>query len=138
VKFAPLLGQLTYLFTNRREASAMLGRPTDAPASAADLATALAQGHNLAVIVTDGGEALAVASAGTVRTYMPPPVAVRAVNGAGDSFAAGTIAGLAAGGSLDAAVASGMAAAALTLTHGSVAAAPFAPAAIRTHAEAAP
>lgn len=138
MKFAPLLDQVTFLFTNRREASALLGRPPETPAPAAELAAALAANRATTVIVTDGAEPLAVAANGTVATFAPPPVAVRAVNGAGDSFAAGTIAALASGKPIAAAVGDGMAAAALTLTYGNVPAAPFAPGALGTPETTAP
>lgn len=138
MRFAPLLDRVTVLFTNRREASALLGRAPDIPAPAAELAVALAAGRATTVIVTDGAEPLAVAENGTVDTFAPPPVAVRAVNGAGDSFAAGAIAGLASGKPIADAVADGMAAAALTLTHGNVPAAPFAPGALETPETIAP
>lgn len=138
VRFVPLLDQVAVLFTNRREASALLGRPPDTPAPADALAAALARNRSTTVIVTDGAAPVAVATGDALTPYTPPPVTVRAVNGAGDSFAAGVIAGLATGKTMAAAIGDGFAAAALTLTFGSVTAAPFAPGALDTKEATAP
>jgi pseudouridine kinase len=66
------------------------------------------------VIVTDSAGPLHAVSAGARRAFVPPPIEVASVNGAGDAFAAGTIYGLSQGKSLFDAVPLGLAAAALT------------------------
>ncbi len=126
VRLVPLLDDLTYLFTNRREAAALLGRDPDAAnVAVATLAGELA-GHRAAkVVVTNGTEPLAAASTGEVRSYAPLRAAVKGVNGAGDSFAAGAILGLAEGHTLHEAIRFGLAAAVVTLEAGSIVAAPF-------------
>lgn len=126
VRLASLLDRLTYLFTNRREAAVLLGRDPDDPGlGAAGLAGELAGARATKVVVTNGAEPLAVASAGDVRSYAPFRAEVKGVNGAGDSLAAGTVLGLAEGLALNDAIRFGLAAAALTLESGSVIAAPF-------------
>ena len=77
------------------------------------------------MVVTNGVEPLAVACNGHVRSFAPLRTAVKGVNGAGDSFAAGTIHGLAAGHALNDAVLFGLAAAAMTLEAGGIVAALF-------------
>jgi pseudouridine kinase len=128
-KLIPVLDRVAYLFTNRREAVALLGLATQEAAAAgvADLARALAARRATSVIVTDGPNPLALAADGDVRSFAPPRAAVRGVNGAGDSLAAGTITGLAAGASLRDAIRQGISAAVMTLEAGSVAAARLAP-----------
>lgn len=126
VRIAPLLDRLSYLFTNRREAAALLGRDPNARMNVSDLAGELAGPRLTKVAVTNGAEPLAAASTGDVRTYAPLRAKVKGVNGAGNSFAAGTIHGLANGLAFNDAIRSGLAAAALTLEGGSVAAGAFA------------
>ena len=130
VKLVPILDRLTFLFTNRREAPVLLGRQRHESATVADLAAQLTGPRATSVIVTDGAEPLAVARSGEVRSFAPLRAKIVGVNGAGDSFAAGTIQGLAEGLSLHDAVRHGLAAAVLTLEAGSVAAAAFAPGAL--------
>lgn len=126
VKLAPILDRLDYLFTNRREAGALLGLdPHDPAVPTARLAGDLAAAGVTKVIVTNGAEPLAAASGGDVRAYAPFRAVVEAVNGAGDSFAAGTIRGLASGVGLNDAIRFGLAAAAMTLEAGSLLTAPF-------------
>lgn len=134
VKLIPVLDRLAYVFANRREATVLLGREPDDDANVAELAAELAGPRAARVIVTDGAEPLAVADAGGTRAFAPLRAAVKGVNGAGDSFAAGTIHGLAEGLALHDAVRHGLAAAVLTLEAGSVAAARFVPGALGTPA----
>jgi sugar/nucleoside kinase (ribokinase family) len=125
-KLVPVLDQLTYLITNRREAAVLAGRdPDDPAATVARLASELAARREARVVVTNGGEPLAVANAGEVRSYAPLRVAVNGVNGAGDSFAAGVVSGLWHAIDLNDAIRFGLAAAALTLETGSLLKAPF-------------
>jgi pseudouridine kinase len=125
-RLIPLLDRLTYLFTNRREAAALLDRePSQSSASVAALARELTGTRTTRVIVTNGSEPLAVASRAEARSHAALKATVKAVNGAGDSFAAGTIYGLSAGYSLNEAVRFGRAAAALTLEAGGIAEAAF-------------
>ena len=126
MKLIPILDRLDYLFTNRREAAALLGLdPMEPSASVSWLAGELARRRSTRVVVTNGAEPLAAASAGDVRAYAPPRASVKAVNGAGDSFSAGAIRGLAGGHGLNDAIRFGLAAAAMTLEAGSIHAAPF-------------
>lgn len=128
VRLEPVLDLLTLLFTNRKEAATLLGFDPDDPSlSVPRLASELAGRRTTRVIVTSGADALAAAAGGDVRSYAPLRVAVSAVNGAGDSFAAGVILGLAEGHSLHDALRFGLAAAAMTLEAGSIIAAPFSP-----------
>jgi sugar/nucleoside kinase (ribokinase family) len=117
---------LSFLFTNRREAAVLLGRDPSAQMNVSDLAGELAGPRLTKVVVTNGAEPLAAASGGDVRTYAPLRANVKGVNGAGDSFAAGTIHALAGGLAFNDAIRSGLAAAALTLESGSIAAGGFA------------
>ncbi len=105
VRLKPILDSLTYLFTNRREAAALLGRdPEEAGLAVVALAQELAGTRPARVIVTNGSEPLAVSSKGEVRSHASLRAAVKGVNGAGDSFAAGVIHGLAAGHALNDAI----------------------------------
>lgn len=131
-RLVPVLDRLTYVFTNRREAPVLAGIAPDTDAPAAELAAAIASTRAASVIVTDGAEPLALAEGTHLRSFVPLRAAVKGVNGAGDSFAAGTIAGLAEGLPMADAMRRGLAAAVLTLEAGSVAAAPFAPGALAT------
>ncbi len=128
VRLEPILDLLTLLFTNRKEAATLLGFDPDDPSlSVPRLASELAGRRSTRVVVTSGSEPLAAAAHGEVRSYAPLRVAVSAVNGAGDSFAAGAILGLGEGHSLHDALRFGLAAAAMTLEAGSIIAAPFSP-----------
>ena len=125
-KLLPLLDRLSYLFTNRREAAALLWRdPADAAIPVSRLASDLARTRMTKVIVTNGMEPLAAASSRDVRSYAPFRAAVHGVNGAGDSLAAGTIRGLASGHPLSDAIRFGLAASAIAVEAGSVSAAEF-------------
>jgi pseudouridine kinase len=126
VRLVPLLDTLSYLFTNCREAAALLGRNPDAPNVAVTALAGELAGHRAAkVVVTNGTEPLAAASGGDVRSYAPLRAAVKGVNGAGDSFAAGVILGLAEGHPLRDAIRFGLAASVMTLEAGSIIAAQF-------------
>jgi pseudouridine kinase len=132
VRFAPLLDRITYLFTNRREGAALLGHwPDDPLLTTTRIASHLAATSPVKVVVTNGLAPLAAASGSEMRSFTPLRTdIVRGVNGAGDSFAAGTIAGLAEGRTLHDAIRQGLAAAALTVEAGSIAAATFTPGAL--------
>jgi sugar/nucleoside kinase (ribokinase family) len=139
MRLVPILDQLSYLFTNRREAAALLGRdPDQANEAVATLAGELAGMRTTKVVVTNGDDTLAAASRGDVRSFAPLRAAVKGVNGAGDSFAAGTIRGLAAGHALSDAVRFGLATAVMTLEAGSIVAARFSDDAIAERIAAGP
>ncbi len=138
VRLAPILDRLTFLFANRREAAALTGQDPNRAGSATALAAELSRTRMTRIVVTAGGEPVIAARAGETRAFIPLKAAVRAVNGAGDSFAAGTIAAMTEGRSLNDAIRSGLAAAALTIEHGSVAAAPFKPGALSARIAAGP
>jgi sugar/nucleoside kinase (ribokinase family) len=125
-RITPIMDRVAYLFTNLREAAAIVGHDPQEPGlNAAKLATELAGMLPTKVIVTNGREPLAAANRGEVRSFAPFRAAVKGVNGAGDSFAAGTIHALTTGLELNDAIRFGLAAAALTLEAGSILSAPF-------------
>lgn len=130
MRLAPLLDRLTILFANRREAAALLHLAPNLTAGTASLAAELSLSRSTRIVVTAGGEPVIVARSGEIRAFLPLKTDIRAVNGTGDSFAAGTIAAMSDGRSLTDAVRFGLAAAALTIEHGGVAAAPFRPGAL--------
>ena len=138
VRLAPLLDRLTFLFANRREAAALAGQDPNRASSATALAAELSRTRMTRIVVTAGGEPVIAARAGETRSFLPLKTDIAAVNGAGDSFAAGTIAAMAERRSLNDAIRSGLAAAALTIEHGSVAAAPFKPGALSARIAAGP
>jgi pseudouridine kinase len=116
MRLKPLLDRLAVLFTNRREAAALLDMaPTDHRRPSTDLAAELSRLPGPAVVLTNSAEPLAVAVAGEMRQFAPLRADVRSVNGAGDALAAGTIHGLAMGRTLPEAVIYGLATAALTV-----------------------
>ena len=126
VRLASILDAITVLFTNRKEAAALLDYDPDDPKLASpSLALELTGARSTAVVVTSGSEPLAAARHGEVRSYAPLRAEVTGVNGAGDSLAAGTILGLSDGIGLGDAVRFGMAAAAMALEAGGILAAPF-------------
>jgi pseudouridine kinase len=115
VRLSALLDRLTLVFANRREAAALLDRPSDdRHPSASNLASELGSAHASNVVVTNGSDPLSVAAGGEVRSFAPLRAEVRSVNGAGDALAAGTIHGLANGRILFEAILPGLAAAAMT------------------------
>jgi len=116
VRLAPLLDKLTLLIANRREAAAVLDyAPKEPMPSAAELARQISQAKAPNVVVSNGGEPLAVGVRGEVRAFAPLKAFVKSVNGAGDGLAAGTIHGLALGRSLFEAVLAGLATAAIAI-----------------------
>jgi pseudouridine kinase len=138
MRLRPVLDRLTYLFANRREAAALLGHDPEDRVGVTDLAAELAGPRATTVVITNGAEPLAAATRGEVRSFAPLRTTVIGVNGAGDSLAAGTIFGLVEGLPLNDAVRFGLAAAALTLENGGVAAAPFSPDALAERIGAGP
>ena len=138
MRLVHLLDRLAFLFTNRREAAALLGMDPNAATSTTALAAELSRTHPIRVVVTAGGEPTIAASGGETRAFVPLKTNVNAVNGAGDSFAAGTVAAMIGGHSLKDGVRFGLAAAALTIEHGSIAAAPFRPGALAERIAAGP
>jgi pseudouridine kinase len=125
-KLVPILDDLTYIFTNRKEASALLGRDPDSDTSSPfGLATELAGPRQTSIIVTNGSDPLAAATDGDVRSFAPLKANARGVNGAGDSLVAGTILGLSEGLALADALRFGLAAAAMAVEAGSIISAPF-------------
>jgi sugar/nucleoside kinase (ribokinase family) len=116
LRLVPIIDRITLLFTNRREAAAILGREWtgDGP-PARQLASDLVLEEVGAAIVTDSSAPLAAAIGSEVRSFAPFRAAVQSVNGAGDAFAAGTLYGLASGKTLFEAVRPGLAAGALTV-----------------------
>ncbi|AXS41193.1 PfkB family carbohydrate kinase [Breoghania sp. L-A4] len=113
------LARIDLLFANRDEAIALLGDRVGADRSAGGLAQALCAAGGRAVVVTDGANGVAwcrretsESSAGRMTAL---PVHVRHVTGAGDALIGGTLSGLLGGFPLDAALARGLATAALTL-----------------------
>lgn len=127
LRLLPTLDRLGYLFANRREAAALLGLDKGETWKVADLAAALSEPRAARIVVTDGGDPLAVAHGGEVRSFAPRRAEVKGVNGAGDTLAAGTIHALSAGAGFHEAVRRGLSAAVMTLEAGGVIAAPFAP-----------
>ena len=115
-RFAPLFDHLNYLFANRREAAAILGRPWDDRGPApVELADEIRRGGCANVVVTNAREPLAAVSGSDMRAFAPLRAAVRTVNGAGDALSAGTVYGLAQGRGLFEAIRFGLALSALTI-----------------------
>jgi pseudouridine kinase len=116
LRFAPLIDRLTYLFANRREAAAILGRPADGKLPLpGELAEELHRNGSANAVVTDGLEPLSAIAGSETRAFAPLKAAVRTVNGAGDALAAGTLYGLSEGRSLFEALRIGLALSALTV-----------------------
>jgi pseudouridine kinase len=115
-RLAPLFDRLTYLFANRREAAAILGRAWDDKGPApVELADEIRRGGCANVVVTNAREPLAAVSGSDMRAFAPLKAVVRTVNGAGDALSAGTVYGLAEGRGLFDALRFGMALSALTV-----------------------
>ena len=127
LRLLPILDRLAILFANRREAAALLGLDAGGKRKVAELAVALSEPRGARIVVTDGGDPLAVAHGGEVRSFAPRRAVVKGVNGAGDTLAAGTIHALSTGAGFHEAVRGGLSAAVMTLEAGGVTAAPFAP-----------
>jgi len=110
------LAGVDVLFLNGDEAAAMLAAPPPPDDAAAVWAAgALVARGARAVVLTQGAAGAVVAEAGRAFRVPAAPARVADVTGAGDALVAGTLARLAAGAPLDAAVRFGSALAALTL-----------------------
>lgn len=83
------LSGVDLLFTNLDEASAMLGRA--GPISTVEAAAGLREAGAARVIVTQGAQGYAVASADGVVAAKAVPARPADITGAGDAFAAGTL-----------------------------------------------
>ncbi len=140
LRLAPAIARLSYLFANKAEAAALLAgnAQVNTNIGVQHAARDLAHLGPLQVVVTGANGPLYVASGDDVRSFTPLRTDIKAVNGAGDSFAAGTIAALTEARSLNDSIRFGLAAAAMTVEHGSVAEAPFAPGALSARIAAGP
>jgi sugar/nucleoside kinase (ribokinase family) len=126
LRLIPVLDDLNFVFTNRKEAASLLGHdPDDVSLSPMGMAAELAGPRQTSIIITNGAEPLAAAVDGDVRSFAPLRANARGVNGAGDSLVAGTILGLSEALPLSDAIRFGLAAAALTVEAGSIISAPF-------------
>ena len=113
VKLRSCIGDIDYLFLNEAEAAALAGRQ---PAEAEDWPPLLNEIGIRNAVVTRGRRELVALCQGRAVTLQPPVAeTVADVTGAGDSLAAGTLAGLMAGLPLEEAIRHGTAAAALTV-----------------------
>ena len=113
-RLAPILGQLSCLFMNRREACRLAGLPADAFTPQA--AEALAARGLKASLISGGGEPLLVMEGGNLYQIAPPaPDRLADVTGAGDALAGAAIAALMRGMPLADAAREGVAAAKLAL-----------------------
>lgn len=114
VRMRTILGKLSCLFMNRREAAVLAGCATDAPA--ADMVRGLRTvGLRRGVITAGGSAALAFDGAGLTVLQPPSPRRVVDVTGAGDALAGATTVALMRGLSLDGALREGIAAAILAV-----------------------
>lgn len=113
VRLKGVLGRCDLLFTNRGEAAAITGL---ADAEPRELAQALAELGARAGTISDGGNPLLWWNGAETGMLQGEPIGTLAdVNGAGDALAGATLAALAKGEALHAAVRLGMAAARLVL-----------------------
>lgn len=113
-RLAPHLRQLHCLMLNRGEASALTGLPPQSEPEA--LARALEALGLRRCILTNGASGALLLEDRALRAYSAPPVRIMDVTGAGDALTAGTIAAMARGYSLSAALPYGLSAAAHTLS----------------------
>jgi pseudouridine kinase len=104
---------VSVLFTNVDEAGAMLGR--DVQGDPAGAAEALRKRGAESVVVTDGGNEYAVATAAGVERLPVVPAEQVDITGAGDSMIAGTLSAMLAGSPIGAATRTGALLAALTI-----------------------
>ncbi|AZO23463.1 carbohydrate kinase [Mesorhizobium sp. M1E.F.Ca.ET.045.02.1.1] len=112
VRLAPLLGNLSLLFMNRREAAALAG----ADMSGLELVNALRRVGLTAGVVTAGGApVLGFDESGVFAIDPPAPRRVADVTGAGDALTGATVAALLRGQPLRAALREGVAAATLAI-----------------------
>lgn len=121
VRLAGVLGSLSALFMNAREAAALSGGEVGEPLRNIEALQALGLKRGF---ITRGRDAALAFDSGTIIELLPPAVeAIPDVTGAGDAFAAGAMTALLAGEPLAEALRDGVAAATLKL--GSAAAAPY-------------
>lgn len=112
VRLAPLLGDLSLLFMNRREAAALCG----ADMSSLDLVAELRHlGLTAAVVTAGGAPVLGFDESGAFAIDPPAPRQVADVTGAGDALTGATVAALLRGLPLRAALREGVAAAILAI-----------------------
>ncbi len=114
IRLKPLLADLDCLMLNRGEAVALTDLPRDTAAE--DLASALVSAGLNRFVLTSGAEDVMVLEDGAVSRFQPRATRIIDVTGAGDALMAGTLAALARGRKLTAAMPFGLAAAALTLS----------------------
>ncbi|WP_309084480.1 carbohydrate kinase family protein [Chelativorans sp.] len=113
LRLAPVLGSLSCLFMNRREACALAGLPMDSrPRQAAQR---LADMGLRAGIISAGGDPALCLDNGRLFEVAPPESRIADVTGAGDALAGASIAALMRGYGLAEAAREGMAAAKLAL-----------------------
>ena len=113
-RLAPILSDLACLFLNAREAGALTGLGSEAPAI--DMATALRElGVRRAVLSSGGNPVLAFDEAGLFSIAPPAPGRIADVTGAGDALAGATAAAVLREVAFRDAVREGLAAAMLTL-----------------------
>lgn len=114
VRLRPILGRLSCLFMNRREAAVLAGSSADAPAE--HLVQGLrAAGLRRGVITAGGSATVAFDDTGLVILQPPAPRRVADVTGAGDALAGATTVALLRGLSLESALREGIAAAVLAI-----------------------
>ncbi len=119
-RLADMLGSLSCLFMNAREARTLAGLPDADPLVAARSLRAMGIGR---AVVTDGARPVVAFEGSDPFTIAPPGMPVADVTGAGDAMAGATIAGLMHGLTFREAVRHGTAAAALTVASRTVVAA---------------
>jgi len=107
----PILSRLDLVFTNRREASVLLGEPS----GGARLVERLLDTGIGGVVVSAGRDGAAVGDRAGVVAVPALPAETVDVTGAGDALAAGTLAGIMSGLALADAVRIGIACAAATI-----------------------
>ena len=111
IRIADILASVDYLFLNRYEAEAMIGKPASTETLARNL---LARGARRGVL-TLGAEGVLAWEGDTVQSLPALPARATNVNGAGDTFVAATLARLVAGDAFFLAADRARAAAALTV-----------------------
>ena len=115
VRLAGVLGSVSCLFMNRREAAALSGAPQDAD-SAAAFANGLRAAGLSAGVITAGGAAVTGFDADGIFSIAPPCLqSMIDATGAGDALAGATVAAMMHGKPLRAALREGIAAAVLTI-----------------------
>ncbi|MDD7910457.1 MULTISPECIES: carbohydrate kinase family protein [Pseudovibrio] len=112
-RLLPILDKLDILFTNRLEASSLLGMDADAPA--VDMAQALTAKGCKTIAITDGSRPLILSVDGKERVITPLPAEPKDVTGAGDAFIAGFLSAYSQGLAAEQAAYSGLAASAITV-----------------------